>query len=191
MKRRKMHMLLGTLLLVGCLAATIGVAYARYRDNWNRNMGFQADQVGRVQLGSVTDGQFSEATAQWILENEQWKFSFAVSNGTGRGDYAGYDQQIHLQVVVSQSAWSGETPLVLTVGEQTYTASAAPIPQGSALHTQFGDGWLIRFLDSNGQEYTGRLPGSAFTHIAMQLSVSADTITDASLLQLRLTTEAE
>lgn len=191
MKRRKMHMLLGTLLLVGCLAATVGVAFARYRDNWNRNMGFQADQVGRVQLGTVTEGQFSEASAQWMLKDDQWQLSFAVANGAGKGDFATYDQHIHLQVVSSQGTWNTGTPLKLMVGEQTYTASATPITQGSALHTQFGDGWLIRFLDSNGNEYTGQLPGNGFSCIAMQLSVDADAVTDTSLLQLRLTTEVQ
>lgn len=191
MKHRKLYMLLGILLLVGCLAATIGVAFARYRDYWNRNMGFQADKVGRVQLGTAADGVFSETAAQWTLADGAWQLSFAAANGTGGEDHADYTQHIHLQVVASQGAWDGEKPMVLTVEGQTYTASATPITAGSALHTQFGDGWLICFVDSNGSEYMGQLPGEAFDYIAMQLSVSADAITDTSLLQLRLTSEVQ
>lgn len=191
MKHRKLYMLLGILLLVGCLAATIGVAFARYRDHWNRDMGFQADKVGRVQLGTVEETQFSATSAQWVLADDIWQLSFAVANGTGREDYADYTQHIHLQVVVSRGSWNAEAPLRLTVGGRTYIAAATPITQGSALHTQFGDGWLIRFVDSNGDEYTGQLPGENFDYIAMQLSVSADAITDTSLLQLRLTSEVQ
>lgn len=191
MKRRKIYMLLGTLLLAGCLLATVGAAFARYRDHWNRDMGFQADKVGRVQLGTVEETQFSAASAQWVLADDIWQLSFAVANGTGREDYADYTQHIHLQVVVSRGSWNAEAPLRLTVGGRTYIAAATPITQGSALHTQFGDGWLIRFVDSNGDEYTGQLPGENFVYIAMQLSVSADAITDTSLLQLRLTSEVQ
>ena len=191
MKRRKIYMLLGTLLLVGCLAATVGVAFARYRDYWNRNVGFQADKVGRVQLGTAADGQFSETAAQWTQADGTWQLSFAVANGAGREDRADYTQHIHLQVVASQGAWDGEKPMVLTVEEQTYTASATPITAGSALHTQFGDGWLIRFLDDNGNEFTGQLSGEAFSFLAMRLSVSVDAVTDTSLLQLRLTSEVQ
>lgn len=191
MKRRKIYMLLGTLLLAGCLLATVGAAFARYRDHWNRDMGFQADKVGRVQLGTVEETQFSAASAQWVLADDIWQLSFAVANGTGSEDYADYTQHIHLQVVVSRGSWNAEAPLRLTVGGRTYIAAATPITQGSALHTQFGDGWLIRFVDSNGDEYTGQLPGENFDYIAMQLSVSADAITDTSLLQLRLTSEVQ
>ena len=191
MKHRKLYMLLGILLLVGCLAATIGVAFARYRDYWNRNMGFQADRVGRVQLGTVEEEQFSDTVSQWTLADGAWQLSFAAANGMGGEDHADYTQHIHLQVVASQGAWDGEKTMVLTVEGQTYTASATPITAGSALHTQFGDGWLIRFLDDNGNEFTGQLSGEAFSFLAMRLSVSVDAVTDTSLLQLRLTSEVQ
>lgn len=191
MKHRKLYMLLGILLIVGCLVAAIGISFARYRDYWKGNMGFQAEKVGRLHLGTVTDDTFSSNQAAWVQTESGWQMSFAVGNGLSESDHAQLDQRVMLQLVASLGAWSDQSAgaVTLKVGETTYTATASRIPTGSALHTKFGDGWVFQFVDTEGNAYTGELPGAAFGYIPMELTINSTSIMDTSLLQLQVTAE--
>ena len=193
MKQRKLYMLLGTLLVIGCLVAAIGITFARYRTQWNGQMGFQAEQVGRLQLGTVSGDAFSTAEAAWIQTENGWQMTFAVANGTGTDDHIALTQQVQLQLVASLGAWSADSDetITLTVAGKTYTATATPIPQNSTLHTQFGDGWVFRFQDESGNAYTGQLPGAAFGYIPMQLSINSTAIADTGLFQLQVTAQIQ
>ena len=192
MKQRKLYMLLSLLLVIGCLVTAIGITFARYRTQWNGHMGFQAEKVGRLHLGTL-DGShsFTAAPAAWSQTENGWQMPFAVANGLSDSDYTRLDQRVQVQLVASQGAWhagSNET-VTLTVGERVYTATASPIPQGSTLHGQFGDGWVFRFRDENGNPYSGELPGGSFACVSMLLTVSGTATEDASLLQLQVMAE--
>lgn len=191
MKHRKLYMLLGILLIVGCLVAAIGISFARYRDHWKGNMGFQAEKVGRLHLGTVTNDTFSAKQAAWEQTESGWQMLFAVGNGISENDHAQIDQRVTLQMVASLGAWSDQSAgaIALKVGKTTYTATASRIPTGSALHTKFGDGWVFQFVDTEGNAYIGELSGSAFEFIPMELTINSTPIMDTSLLQLQVTAE--
>ena len=63
---------------------------------------------------------------------------------------------------------------------------AARIVSGSALHTTFGEGWIFRFEDDDGQELFWDLKGGELSCIEMALILEDGTLTDASLLQLQI-----
>lgn len=193
MKQRKLYMLLGVILVIGCLVATIGITFARYRTQWNSHMGFQVERVGRVQLGTVQDAAFTTTPATWTETDGIRQLTFAVSNGLSISDHADIGQNVRLQLVASLGAWQADSKeiITLTVGDKTYTATASPIPEGSTLHTKFGDGWVFRFVDADGNEYTGQLSGATFQYIPMELSMNSQAISDTSLLQLQVSAEIQ
>lgn len=193
MKQRKLYMLLGTLLVIGCLVAAIGITFARYRTQWNGHMGFHAEQVGRLHLGTVSGDTFSNTQAEWTQTQNGWQMDFAVANGLRADDHTALNQQVQLQLVASLGAWDAdsEETITLTVEGKTYTATASSIPQNSTLHTQFGDGWVFRFQDESGNAYTGQLPGGTFGYIPMQLSINSTAITDTGLFQLQAIAEIQ
>lgn len=154
-------------------------------------MGFQAEKVGRLHLGTVVDDTFSTEQAPWEQTESGWKMSFAVGNGLSESDHAQIDQRVTLQMVASLGTWSDQSAgtMTLKVGVTTYTAVASRIPAGSALHTKFGDGWVFRFVDAEGNAYAGEMSGDAFAYIPMELTINNTSITDTSLLQLQVTAE--
>lgn len=197
MKPRKMHsspqLLLGltALLVAGCLLAAVGVSFARYRTEMHNGILFWPDQTAQVYLGYVENNTFYSRQTGWTDTGEQLQLSFAIGNGADSGSCAAMDQHVKLCLLASLGAWQAdsETIVYLTVGDQTYSAAAQRITEGTGLHTQFGDGWVFRFQDESGAEPEWILPGGQFNFISMRLEMDNAAITDTSLLQLQVVAE--
>ena len=198
MNPRKLHispgLLMGivALLVVGCLLMAVGVSFARYRDDLKGDIQIQPEQPAEVYLGCVAEGTFVNQQSAWTEIDGKMQLSFAVSNGIAQDSFSQQDQQARLRIVASLGAWSESTTdtIYLTVDGQTYTAVAERIPEGSALHTQFGDGWILRFQDAQGEEPVWTLPAEQWSYISMLMYFDAAAIPDTSLLQLQVIVEA-
>lgn len=199
MNRWKLHssprlqLFIALFLVIVCLVAAVGVSFARYRVEQMENLRFQTGTNAMIFLGCVEEDTFVHRQGSWENQEDQMQIQFAVSNGTSAQEFAQADQQVRLRVIASLGAWSEENTdcLYLTVNNTTYTAAVERITEGSALHTQFGDGWVFRFLDAQGEELSWTLPGGDLRYIPMQLSFAADAITDTSLLQLQAVAEPQ
>lgn len=197
MKPRKTHispqLLLGltALLVAGCLLVAVGVSFARYRTEMKNGILFRPDQVAQVYLGYVENNTFYNRQAGWTDTGETLQLSFAVGNGANSGSYTNANQSVRLCLLASLGAWQADSDTVvyLTVEGQTYSATAQRIQEGSALHAQFGDGWVFRFQDDSGKEPAWVLPGGQFGYISMLLEMESAAITDTSLLQLQVVAE--
>ena len=197
MNPRKLHispwLLWGmiALLVVGCLLMAVGVSYARYRNDLQGDIRIQPDQPAQVYLGCVAEGRFVAQQSSWTEVDGTLQLPFAISNGTAQDAYSQQNQQVRLRVIASLGAWSeNETDKIhLTVDGQTYTAVAEPIMAGSVLHTQFGDGWILHFQDSEGNEPVWDLAGDQWNHIPMLMYFDAAAMPDTSLLQLQIIAE--
>lgn len=193
MNQRKLHispwvaLLLAAVAVLGCVLAAVGVSFARYRSASGWEYQFQAQQSGSVLLGVMDGGTFTQKESAWVRVDDQLQLHFAVSNGTGADAFAALRQDVSIRVIASLGNWSDK--LTLTVGENTYTATATAIRAGSALHRTFGDGWVLRFLDEQGNELHWTLSGAEWESIAMQLTLTGDGLTDTSLLQLQVVGE--
>lgn len=177
---------LTAMLVVTCLIGAIGVSYARFTDGKeNVNVQFDVSPSAAVYLGRI-DGEngFVREESTWQTQDGKSVLSFAVGNGS-----AETDQVFCLRVVGSLGTWSedGEKTLTLTVGDVTYTASASPITQGTALYSAFGDGWVFRFLDVDENELNWNLEGGTLSYIKMTLCMEGGE-KSAGLLQLQITT---
>lgn len=197
MDRQKLHissrlMLTAALFLViGCLVAASGVTFARYRVQQEAGFTFQAEKNAMICLGVEKDGAFALEQSTWFeTVDGSMELSFAVSNGRSAQVFAQADQMARVRLIATLGAWSAESTgeLVLTVGEKTYTATAERIPEGSALFSEFGDGWIFRFLNESGEEHTFPLRGGALDYTVMQLRLNG-TMHDTNLLQLRVVAE--
>jgi len=193
MKQRKLHIspklrfVVAALLVAGCLVAAVGISFARYRTEHGGGIFFKVDQRGKLVLGSTEEDVFTTDQTAWITTDDGMQLQFAVANGTSEADRAVVTQNVSIRVIGSLGAWNpaGEQTMYLTVAGEQLEATVIPIVQGTALHTQFGDGWEFRFLDSDGKERTWELSGEQWTHLSMSLTVEGITATDASLLRLQ------
>lgn len=176
---------LAALLVVGCLMAALGVSFARYRTEEKDGIRFHPAQTARVYLGYMENGSFICQQNSWVATGNGLQLSFAISNGRTNSSYAHADQQAVVRLVASLGAWQENSTesIHLFVGNQFYVAEAERITEGSALFDQFGDGWVFRFVDEDGNEYMWDLPGGSFSWIEMQLDT---TISDIGLLQLQV-----
>lgn len=196
MNRRKLHispwLLLGTvaLLTVGSLLAAVGISFARYRNEQKGNFWIQPEQPAQVYFGTVSGGTFTTLQSAWEASDDQMQLSFAIGNGTAAEDYAAPDQQVRLRIVASLGAWTeSDSALYLQVNGQVYTATAQRITEGSVLHSQFGDGWILCFQDENGREPAWDIAGGALNYVQMLLYT--ETVTDTGLLQLQAVAEVK
>jgi len=196
MKRRKLHtspaLLLGiaAMLMLSCLTAAVGVTFARYRDGEKEGLIFQPDLKPQVFLGHMEGDSFACVQNEWVRSEEQLQLAFAISNGPSNTEFSSVNQSVCLRVIASLSVWNEEMAISpsLTVGEKTYTATAQRIVEGSALYTQFGDGWILRFQDENGTEPQWELMGGQFSCISMLLHMDA-AVGDTGLLRLQAVAE--
>lgn len=159
MKKRNMVPLLVALCLVGTLVLSIGVAQARFRENWTETLPFRPE--GEENLVLRQDGN-------WVEEENVQELTFSLENTNSEEAAAG-----ELYVLASEGIENPDKlEIVLTAQGVRYTAQAQPIVPGSVLHRSFGDGWVYRFLDDQGQEKTWDLkPAQQQTFV---LSVETD-----------------
>lgn len=179
MKRRKLYISisLASLLLVGCLFAAMGLSYARYRTGAKDGIIFQPGDNTQLYLGSVdAKGNFVDGQSEWLEHDGYYYLSFAVKSTQN-------DLPISVRLVSSLGAWDNGGTVCLYWNDDVYYATAERIAQGSVLYTQFGEGWVFRFLDSAGQELTWDVPES---YLKMDLEFKGTFNTDPSLLQLQV-----
>lgn len=197
MNRKKLHistrlqLIVAIVLITGCLVGACGVTFARYRVQQAADLLFQAQKNAMVYLGVEQEGAFVCQQSAWQeTEDGTMALSFAISNGQSQEVFAQADQTACVRLVASLGAWSAESTgqLILTVGESTYIATAERISEGTALFSEFGEGWIFRFLNDAGEEYTFPLDGGALHYTVMQLTFT-DTIQNTNLLQLRVVAE--
>ena len=143
MNKRNMLPLLVMLCVIGALILTIGVSYARFRENWTETLPFQPEGEENLVL---------HQDSNWVETQDARELAFSLKNtDTEAATGAVY-------VLVSQGMESPDKlHITLTAQGRTYTGQAQSIVEGSALHKSFGDGWVYRFLDNQGQEITWEL----------------------------------
>lgn len=180
-------LLLAAVVVLGCILAAAGVAYARYRSNNAFDRIFSVRENGTVLLGRMDE------TAGFLQEQSTWQtvdgitsLDFAISNGTDAENWSTVNQQACIRVLAGPGTW--DNSLTLTVGEVSYVAVPTAIKEGSALYRSFGEGWVLQFLDEQGNELTWPLSGEAWNAIPMKLTLSAN-LTDTRLLQLQVISE--
>lgn len=178
---------LTAVLVVTCLIGAIGVSYARFTDGEdNVDVQFGVRQLAPVYLGIIDEEKgFIQEESAWQTQDGQSRLSFAVSNGG-----AEQDQCFLLRIIGSLGTWSEdpEKTLTLTVEGVTYTAAVSPIVQGTALYAAFGDGWVFRFLDVDGNELNWNLEGGALSYTEMTLCLEGEA-ESAGLLQLQIVSQ--
>lgn len=200
---------LAVVLMVGCLAMSVGVTWARYRTDVNGSVFFQARKPLSVCLGRMEaaddGGAVFTTTGQrsWEMVDGRLQLDFAVANGTSLEAFEAADQRFYIRLLGSLGAWSGEEtaaiylvipPTEESVEEATETAeptlvkaAAVRIEPNTQLWNTFGDGWAFCFLDEqSGEELVWTLAGGGLSCLDLDLVIDGGTLTDTSLLQLQI-----
>lgn len=205
MKIRKPHISrwyalgLAALLLTGCLLASAGVAWARYRSEEEKPFYFLVSEPASIYLGKmVSTGEGLPAafdtTAEigWETGDGQQMLNFAVSNGASASSFENRDQTFSIRLVSSLGVSDGgEAPTIKLsfTGEGgtavEITATATRISAGTPLYTTFGDGWVYDFQE-NGQELSWTLKGGTLSCVDMTVAIASDSAIDTSLVQLQI-----
>lgn len=196
MKNQKLHisrgqvLLLAALLSFGCLLAAVGIGIARYHAGTQDGLIFSPDRSAQVFLGRETDGNFAAEQSEWHgTADGTLQIEFAVANGTAENAHSETDQRVRLRLFASLGAWSepnGEA-FTLSVSGNTYHATIERIAEGSTLYASFGDGWLIRFEDDDGNEPSWSQSGERLSWTTMTLTVPATD--EVGLLRLQATAQ--
>lgn len=71
----------------------------------------------------------------------------------------------------------------------SYAAYVMRIPENSALYHSFGDGWVFRFLDDEGQELTWTLEEGKLSCVELNITINGDVLAGTSLFQLQIVAE--
>lgn len=131
-----LRLLAAGLLLVLCVGVSLGVSYARYQKKTPTDTTEIRIQPETAPL-SVTAGP-------WKAEGKDYRTEFSVRNS---GEKA---WTCSVQLLASLGLEDPDhIQMQLVLGEQSYQATAEPIPQESALYASFGPGWLYSFTDGS------------------------------------------
>lgn len=187
------------LLCASLLVASVGVTYARYREEHHGKIDFQVKEPEQIYLGIMDDEEFTPVDRlEWSEGEDGVSLYFAVANGSSETDYFNADQKVQLSLIGSLGLMKdGELPVVSVVyGNDQETkvvqATATAIEKGTTLYHSYGDGWLYRFYESTieGQkELNWDLPGGKFSYIRLFVSVKGETSENMNLLQPLITAE--
>lgn len=211
MKHRKMNMpvylTLGlcTVLMVLCLILATGTSFARYRMDQKLPLAMEARAQDQVYLGRMT---LEETTGEPVMDLEtgsiwqtvdgETRLEFTVANGTDGENYAREAQRVYVRLIGTLDVRMNGTGPVLKLlvppeedGEEAavYTGVPERIPQGTQLHLTFGDGWIYRFCDENGEEVFQTLEGGALNWMDMKLLMEGYLTDYSGLLQLQITSD--
>ena len=182
-------LLLAAVVALGCILAAAGVSYARYRSDNTFDRIFSVRESGTVLLGKTDEnGLFLQEQSTWQTVDGITSLDFAISNGTDGENWSKVDQQASIRVLAGPGAWDGT--LTLTVGETSYAAVPTAIVEGSALYRSFGEGWVLQFLDAQGNELSFSMDGEVWTTTSMRLTLTAD-LADTSLLRLQVISQEQ
>lgn len=193
-------LILAAMLVIGCLVSSAGVAWARYRAENSDSFYFQAEVPETVCLGVISHDEAAD-TERFTTGENNWtrdsggalRLSFAVSNGSSESDCAGNTQRFRIRVVATMGLdvdWSELMTLRVPTddegtGYELYYATITPISKGSRLYSNFGEGWVFRFLDEDGNELSWELEGGQLSYQEMELILTGASPSAATLLQLQ------
>ncbi len=199
MSRQKTSIILkiAVLLLMACLIPAVGITYGRYQSTiaaktWNVTS-VSANTIG-VYGGAYdapsADNPWQELSKGWTQCDGSATLDFFVANGTWEDDFASRDQTFNISLIAGLSADNVKVSLTYTdVSGAHHTASGKreEIVKGSALYASYGEGWIIKFFETDGTELSLSLAGGELSHQDLTLSVSGTG--DPSLLHLQVTGE--
>lgn len=185
-------------LLVACAVASVGVSWARYQTNVQKNAKYEVREQAAVFLWSVTeDGELSAEPGSWVTEGDSKSLSFAVSNGdavsTYSTDYSAESQGVRIRLLASLGLSYTEDvkvelllPCTGGAEDEPVEAVAKQILSGSPYYTSFGGGWVFEFEDEYGEEMYWLLEGGELSTIMGQIRISGLNMSDNALLQLQV-----
>lgn len=143
MNKRNMFPLLVMLCVIGALILTVGVSQARFRENWTETLPFQPEGEENLVL---------HQDSNWVENQGLRQLTFSLKNTDTEASGG------EIYVLVSNGIEDPDKlKITLITQGSRYTAQAQSIVPGSVLHKSFGDGWVYRFLDDQGQEKTWTL----------------------------------
>ena len=206
MKQRKLNMLLLgliALLVVGCVAGAAGTAWARYRWSVSKSIFLTPQAAGQLYLGHMvtvegaqTPSFAPQSGGGWEEQDGRLQLTFAVANGVSDQAYSAVDQDVRICLIASPGVWDGEKTVSIKLlippaqpeGQaEEIEAVATRIQQDAPLHRVFGEGWVFRFYNTSGTEYSWQLPGGGLSTVQITLVMEGETTVDPSLLQLQVT----
>ena len=122
-----------------------------------------------------TDGLHYRAPGNWTLISEDqsvYQLTFLTSNEREIGHPAEYDQDVFIEVFVSQGIPNASS-LIIQVETNTgaFLATGEAVEENSALYLSYGPGWIYRFTSSAGEAITWRLAGGQSSMIPMKVTV--------------------
>ena len=200
MERRKSntlsryHLCLAAMLFAACMLLVVGSTLARYKTDITQSAAYAVKDAAAVRLWSLTDaGDLSANAAVWTdTEDGVKSLAFGISNGT-KNNYASETQRVCIRLCASVGIGYDENILVELyapdpdTGETAvYTASAKQIQPYSPLYNTFGEGWVFRFQNADGEEPSWTLAGNCFSAMTAEIMISGIKIDNPSLLQLQV-----
>ena len=181
------------LLLMMSLVLTIGTAWGRYRTELDKAVYlFQPKEISRVYLwGKEGIDGYEQLPGTWTLTNSGNEMPFIITNGTSHEDYTSDDLDFNISVVVMSGVQGDENLMLylqLDEDETIYQAVATEIEENSVMYKQVGPGWIYRFYDQEGEEFSGVLEGGALSEFSAKLICEGFLAQpDSSLLQIQVT----
>jgi len=203
---------LAGLLCVSLLVIMTGTTFARYRDEKKRDIYFTPGVPDQIHIGTVsvvtkendTEENPNEATVvtgealspeshlNWERKEDQVQLEFSVGNGLSDLNCSANDQVIRLRMIGSLGLWSGtqvptlylELPPEVEDGQGIRVAATVrPIVKESALHFEYGDGWVFTFLDEYGEELQWELAGEELSYVNFTITIDGEITENLTLLQ--------
>lgn len=186
---------LTTALLAVTLTLLVGTAWGRYRTGISGDITLQTRQPTDVYLyGGKSETGYVQLTDHWQVAagGGGSRLPLLVSN-TGEGAPPERDATFSLRLAATQGIGAGESwSLSLHVNEadgsiSVYSGTAQAIAEDTQLYQQFGNGWVYRFYDVDGNEVEFTLPGGIQSEwYGAVVCNQTDANSDPALLQLQV-----
>lgn len=187
MGRRKSNtaiLSMAILLVALSLVMTVGTAWGRYRTEISDKLNFQQKEISSIYLS----GGDTQLPGTWALTSGGGELPFTVANGTSAEDVASQDLTFAVRVAAKEGV-GDKFSLSLRLDDKTiYEGKASEIKPNSTMYKEFGPGWIYRFYDEEGVEFTSVLKGGELSKLSATL-VCTGTVkdSDTSLLQIMVT----
>lgn len=181
------------LAVIGCVSMAVGITYARYREDVPGavEIGLRKNEQLFLMAGKTPENATAGA-AHWDGNGNIRSMEFLITNTPQDGKAPKADQTCTLRLAASLDVWDGVSQLSIvlssTQGEsaQILQGQLSRIEPDTVLHREFGDGWLIIFVDERGNEKNFKLEGGQNSWISMELLLESEQAVDTALIQLML-----